>query len=158
MITKRLILMVGVPGSGKSTFAKYLINSHVAPDEYAYICPDDIREELSGEANNQRASEQAWKLTYERLEQKLNVNNTDNVATQIIFDAVLANPRTRKRLVNIARKYKADIVYIIMATPLSRALERNKSRRREVSDDVIINFMQRLNNEFPFILKDRDEQ
>ena len=148
-----LILMCGIPGSGKTSFATSLINSHVDPDEYIYICPDHIRGKLCGNSGDQSVSKQAWTIAHEQLEKALSLSHD----VQVIFDAVLVNPRTRRHLVGIAKKYNANVVYIIMATPLKQAIGRNSTRSRKVLTDVIEDFDARFNNEFPFVKKDRNE-
>ena len=151
MRQKYLVLLVGIPGSGKSTFGKNLIFSGLPHPQTHYICPDDIRAELSGDANNQKVSEEAWNLAYSRLDHALSEGD------DVVFDAVLVNPKTRRRLRQIAKQHNAQVVYVIVDTPLDIAKKRNQERGRKVPDDVIENFHKRFDSEFFFIKKDKGE-
>jgi len=57
---KKVILLIGISGSGKSTY----INDHF--DSRYVVCPDEIRREL-GDINNMNNNNQVWKLTRERM-------------------------------------------------------------------------------------------
>ena len=60
---KRLILLVGIPGSGKTTLAKKIV-------ERGFTClsADPIREELYGAAIEQGDAKEVFKIFFERLE------------------------------------------------------------------------------------------
>jgi predicted kinase len=64
---KKLILGIGIPGSGKTTVLKKLANDY----NYSYICPDDIRFELTLDMSDQSRNKEVWRESYHRLEQDL---------------------------------------------------------------------------------------
>ena len=79
MDEKILIVMCGAPGSGKSTVAEA-----VAEDfGFVIVCPDDIREELFGDASDQSQGWRVFQIAYERMRDGL---LTDDVSG-VIFDA-----------------------------------------------------------------------
>lgn len=49
------IMLVGIPGSGKSKWAK-----EVMSETTQVVCPDQIRKEISGNVGNQSVSVEAW--------------------------------------------------------------------------------------------------
>lgn len=61
------VMMVGLPGSGKSTYAKELSN-----DVDAIICSSDtIRKELCGDINSQDKNEEVFKVLHNRIKENL---------------------------------------------------------------------------------------
>lgn len=61
------VMMVGLPGSGKSTYAKEL-----ADEMRAVICSSDaIREELRGDENSQDKNEEVFKILHSRIKECL---------------------------------------------------------------------------------------
>ena len=60
----KLIVMVGLPGSGKSTYAKELIKKGRAD---IILSSDAIREELTGDESNQTVNDKVFKLLYQRM-------------------------------------------------------------------------------------------
>ena len=79
-------MMVGLPGSGKSTYAKQL-----SEETNAVICSSDtIREELYGDENSQDNNDEVFKILHSRI--KENLKNGKNV----IYDATNINSKRRK--------------------------------------------------------------
>lgn len=135
-------MMIGVPGSGKSTVARRLADIL----DLTYICPDDIREELSGDANDQTVTPQAWRLTHERAEQSLGRDNS------IIIDATYARERDRRRDIELYRSFGAKaVVGVFVDAPVEIAMERNQNpeRGRVVPDNVIKNMAANLEQDPP---------
>ena len=61
------IMMVGLVGSGKSTYAKQL-----SDDINAIICNSDaIREELCGDENSQDNNDEVFKILHSRIKEHL---------------------------------------------------------------------------------------
>jgi predicted kinase len=82
-----LICTFGIPGSGKSTWAR----AFAARSGYVRICPDDIREEITGNVSDISKDNVIWDLAYERIEKALESRN------HVIFDATNVNPRIRAK-------------------------------------------------------------
>lgn len=60
-------MMVGLPGSGKSTYTKEL-----SKDLDAIICSSDtIRKELCGDINSQDKNEEVFKILHNRIKENL---------------------------------------------------------------------------------------
>ena len=120
-----IVMGVGIPGSGKST-AFETIAQHL---EIARICPDDIREEMTGSAADQSVNAEAWAEAYRRAEIVLRLGKS----------AVIAGTHTeswrRPQNVQQYRKFGAmAIVAAVFDTPLEIAKQRNTARSRVVPD------------------------
>ena len=130
-ITKRqtLIALSGVPGSGKSTFIRKFVDDH--PDYgWQIIHPDAIREELTGDVNDQSRNKEVWALAYQRLRE------ASAQGLPVIFDATLASPYIRREVAgSVPPEYHR--VLVSLDTPLEESLSRNKQRKRVVPEHVI---------------------
>lgn len=121
---KILIMMCGVPGSGKSTVATTL---HYFLGGAPCISMDDIREELFGSRKCQK---------YGNVVYQHSINDTAQAFLKhdvVIYDATNRTRQSRKILVEDIRKYIDCTVYCIyMDTPLEIALERNIERNESM--------------------------
>lgn len=129
MNKKKVILGIGIPGSGKSTYLKRIVKEN----DFAYICPDDIREELTGNTSDQSKNKEVWELAYKRLETLLSTDTNT-----IVFDATQANKEQRIRCIENCKKYGAEVVEgLFFDTPLRISKQRNSSRDRKVPEHVL---------------------
>jgi predicted kinase len=132
---KRIILMIGVPGSGKTTLAK-----KIAEKGFQYINADGIREELYGNAAEQGDKEEVFNLFFERLEKLM------TVGTDVIIDNTNLNPKQRKPILDRAQQFGySDVQLWLLDIPLELCLRRNKSRERIVPEDIVTNMFMELN-------------
>lgn len=125
-----LVLMVGVPGSGKSTWIQNNLT-----DKDVWVSRDAIRYNLLEEDDDYFAKEN------EVIE--LFINNINNMLNKnfryVYADATHLHPKGRAQLLNNL-KIKPDAIYAVyIDTPLNITLERNAQRegRARVPDDVI---------------------
>ena len=116
------IMLVGLPGSGKSTYAKELA------DEYnAVICSsDEIRKELFDNENVQDKNDEVFRLLHKRI--KDNLMNRKSV----IYDATNINSKRRRVFLSELKNILCFKRCIIMATPFEMCLENNLKRDRTV--------------------------
>lgn len=127
--------MVGVPGSGKSTLAQRLIDSG-----YAVLNADTIREELWGDAGDQREPDKVFEVFHKRMDVLLDAQS------DIVVDNVNTNPRHREQLINRARsKGYTDIQLWVLDVPLETCLQRNRNRNRNVPEDIVTKMHLTLN-------------
>lgn len=120
-----LYIMVGIPGSGKSTYAKKL--------DGVVCSSDETRKELYG-------SEEILGSHYEvfrTLDKK--VKNVLESGQNAIYDATNLTKNGRKNIINKFRNYAEKIIIVFMDTPLPVALERNEKRERKVPKRIIKN-------------------
>ncbi|HOX40015.1 MAG TPA: AAA family ATPase [Candidatus Brocadiia bacterium] len=130
--TPTLHLLIGLPGSGKSTWA-----SRNAGDAEV-VCTDDIRESLTGDPADQTRNVIVFRKAMRHIRAALKEGR------DIILDATNCNDKAREMPVRIARHLKALIAARFFDVSLSLALERNAARSRLVPEDVILRFCRRL--------------
>ena len=130
----KLYIMVGIPGSGKSTYAEKNF-SHLA----TIFSSDKIRGELLGDENNQSNKDLIFSTLYARVREHL-LSGKD-----ALIDSTNVNRFERARVLD---KFKdlSDIerVAVFVNTPLEECLRRNSSRARVVPESVIRDFHSRL--------------
>jgi predicted kinase len=134
---KRLVLLVGIPGCGKTTLSKQLIERG-----YLRLNADDIRNELLGaeiDTRNPQDNERVFGEFFRRLEKALSEQQ------DIVVDNTNINAKHRGPILQRAIKsgYQ-DIQLWIMDVPLEICLERNRSRPRSVPDDIVRNYYNTL--------------
>lgn len=100
---KSIIILVGCPGSGKTTWAKSELNSRGSHKHTVVLCQDDIRAMMwQGNYHFSRANESiVTKMQHETL---ANLLTNDFTQTIIIADTNL-NPKTRQGFYNLAKEY-----------------------------------------------------
>lgn len=144
---KKVILGIGIPGSGKSTILKQFAEKN----SYTYICPDDIRKELTGSEVDQSKNQEVWSETYKRSSESLGKGET------IVLDATFTNPSQRKNFIAFVRDNGAEKIQgIFVDTPFEVAMERNSLRERKVPSHVIERMKDELNKFPPEIEDDFD--
>ncbi len=85
----KLILPIGISGSGKSTWIKANANSNTV-----IVCPDDIRRELTGDVSDQTKNNEVWSAAYNKIATTLNTGK------DVILDATNVKSGDRKRLLS----------------------------------------------------------
>ena len=133
----KLVVMVGLPGSGKSTEARRLCDSLDA----VIFSSDEYRLRLLGDESRQAGNQ----LVFERLYEDL----VDCLARgkSVILDATNITVKDRKSVMNRVSKIDCDRIAYVVATPIDVCLERNKNRSRVVPNDVILRMQKRF--QFP---------
>lgn len=111
-----LVILVGVTGSGKSTFAR----KHFKPTEI--LSSDYYRGLVSDDENDQSVSKDAFDVLHYIARKRL----TNKRLT--VIDATNVQPEARKLLISIAREYHCLPVAIVINVPERVCHERNKKR------------------------------
>lgn len=141
---KYLILMHGIPGSGKSTF---ISNKFGDDPEVNVICPDDIREEFKSEKEKpgDKFEYKIWKTVDERLKKSLKKNKIT------IIDATFISRKAILKQYKVLQKIDSTIQFIIIdfsMLPLEHCLNNNRIRfengGRFVPENVIKNMYKRI--------------
>jgi len=124
-----LYFMVGLPGSGKTTYAKRLAKENNA----VRFSSDDIREEIGADGGDQSKHKEVFNILHKRLNDAL-TNSKD-----CIYDATNINAKKRAAFVREFKKKFPDceFVCIVMATPIEYCKRFNFARDRKVPIDVI---------------------
>ena len=126
-MTPTLYMLVGLPASGKSTYAqelaeKYNANIHAS---------DEIRKELSGDINNQNVNDLVFQTLHKRVKDDLSNGKS------CIYDATNISYKRRMAFLNELNKIPCKKVCIVMATPYEECIKQNNTRERKVPAEVI---------------------
>jgi len=129
----KAFVMIGAPGSGKSTAARKLAKEHNA----VIVCGDKIRRELYGDAANQGNWVEIHDTIIEQLE--------ENVGKSIIVDGThyCASFRVGALLSLMTYGWK-DITAYVVNPPLEQCLIQNSLRSRQVPRYVLISMYEKL--------------
>ena len=122
-----LIVLGGLPASGKSTYAEMLVES----GQFCRVCPDLIRKELYGNESIQGNGRKVFKIAFDAI-QRLGKQNFN-----VVFDATNINADRRKKLVKSMRGYFDIIIFKWFDVATAVCLERNRQRERQVPEEVI---------------------
>ena len=111
-----LVVLVGVSGSGKSTFAR----KHFLPTEV--LSSDVCRGLVSDDENDQSATRDAFEVLHYVLAKRL----ARGLLT--VVDATNVQKDARKPLVALAREHHVIPVAVVLSLPTKLCLARNASR------------------------------
>ncbi|MGN7703951.1 polynucleotide kinase-phosphatase [Cellulosimicrobium sp. 22601] len=111
-----LVVLVGVSGSGKSTFAR----EHFGP--YETVSSDVCRGLVSNDENDQAATKAAFEVLETIVSKRLEAN------LLTVVDATNVQREARKTLVALARAHDVLPVAIVLDVPEKVAIERNAAR------------------------------
>lgn len=130
----KVIVGIGVPGCGKTTYLKPLANEL----DLMYLNPDDIREEITGDATNHSRESEVWKTVHARLIEAIKKQGA-------VLDATYTKIKDRRQLVAFCKQHGAEQVYAYwFKFPLELCIERNNSRNRTVPEVAIKKMYNRL--------------
>lgn len=124
----KIIMLIGLPGSGKSTYAKTLAEKHKA----VIHSSDSIRKELTGSEMSQKVNQRVFQILHKRL--KENLRDGKNV----IYDATNINYKRRMHFLNNElRNINCEKICVLVATPYEKCMENNKNRSKSVPEYAI---------------------
>lgn len=131
---KYLILLSGVPASGKTTLRNKV-------SEGTVISPDDNIGYTEDSPWTPELAKTAWKKANCALSES--IDRGDNI---IIFDATLVSPKVRKKYIDIGRKNSIKLVSICCLASKEQITKRNANRDkfRKVPRNVIDRMMDNL--------------
>lgn len=127
-----LVLTVGIPGSGKSTWAKAFCEK----TGYVRVCPDDIRKRITGNISDISKDGVVWSEAFDTIENLLETGKN------VVFDSTMVNSKTRKRMISLFENY-AVIVYKLFPCTSELAKDRIKTdinsnvERSNVPENVV---------------------
>ena len=135
----KLVVMIGLPGSGKSTIAAKLEKE----EGYLWLSSDNIREELYGNAAEQKDSTKVFNIMKNRAIAAL--KNEENV----VYDATNLIAKRRKSLLkNDLRNINCKKIAYIVLTDFKECRARNQKRDRVVPDKILEDMFKKI--QFPW--------
>jgi predicted kinase len=121
---QRVILAIGLPGAGKST---WFAERGIRP-----LSSDAMRILLSDDEDNQTIHMQVFEALRYLLVKRLQIG-----VAETYVDATNLTRIHRRPFLDLAAKYGATAEALWFATPLEVCLERNAKRERRVPEDVM---------------------
>ncbi|HXS98879.1 MAG TPA: AAA family ATPase [Candidatus Limnocylindrales bacterium] len=127
----RIVVLVGLPGSGKSTFLERL--------GAVGLSSDSIRLLLADDATIQTIHDRVFQALRYLLRQRLALGRP---VTYI--DATNLRPEERRPYIGIGRSYGCRVDAVFFDVPLAVCRERNALRSRVVPDEAMLAMAERL--------------
>lgn len=129
--TGSLVLLVGPPGAGKSTFAWELVeHDHVAPEDV--LSTDTYRELITGSASDTARDRKVFSAVRAALRERMARGSTT------VVDATNLWPARRARYMAVARAAGRPAVAIRFDVPVPELLARNAGRERQVPPGAVV--------------------
>ena len=113
-----LYIAVGLPGSGKSTYAKNFIKDK----DIEYLSSDSLRAVYGKSEEDQTVTP----LVFGHIKRKVDEFLKDGKNVQV--DATSVNRKERSDYINSAKKYGAKVVAIVFKMDRQGLIDRNKKR------------------------------
>jgi len=130
-----LVVLIGAAGAGKSTLAARLFE----PSEI--VSSDALRERLSGDAADQRATRPAFAILHREVRRRLAAGRL------VVVDATNVEPTARATLRGLADASRVPIVAIAIVPSVTEVHGRNASRAaRVVPRDIVDRHLGRLDD------------
>ena len=131
MTRPKVILLVGLPGSGKSTYA--------TAQGWPILASDELRRVLLDDARDQTANRTVFVLLRRLLHMRLELRRPVNC-----IDATNLTPYERRPYIKIAQMHDAEVEAVYLDVPIEVCLQRNRGRDRVVPPDVVEKMSKRL--------------
>ncbi len=126
-----VVLTIGLPGSGKTTWFKRRGVTPLSSDLLRSILFDDI-------------TEQRWQgLVFSTLRSLLRARLIAKMPWNYV-DATNLSPHERRQWIKMAKSFGYEVQAVFFDVPLEICMERNNRRERTVSDDVMKKMAERL--------------
>ncbi len=140
----QLTMLIGIPGSGKSTYAQTLGKP--------VLSLDGIRQELYGDERELGSARETDRVLRERLEKLARAGE------DAVLDATHVSAQRRSRMIRLARRLGYDrIVGVWFRTPIGVCLKRNRERPNALPDFVLFKMQKDLNRQPPAVEEGFDE-
>ena len=141
-----LILLIGIPGSGKSFYAKKYDYDRIFKHNTTILSSDKVRKEILGDENDQTRNDEVFDYIIKTAVKKLELGH------RVIIDATNITRKSRKNITDFVEQHLNGfyeygfIKFIVIATPYYKCLENNRKRSRQVPEYVI----ERMYKQFEF--------
>ena len=130
----KLILLVGPPGSGKTTYAHKYIEEHPGT---VHLSSDGIRKELHGDESIQDNPSEVFAIMQKRAVAGL------DFGYDVIYDSTAMTRKDRAGIIAACPKFARIEAHVIFA-PIETCIERDAARGRTVGKAVIDKMLKRF--------------
>lgn len=133
MIPPTLTVLVGPPGSGKSTYSKIL------DDDFDTVCiaSDDIRKELYGDATIQQDPQRVFDVMQRRA-----ITALDH-GYNVVYDSTAMTRANRSSIMKLCPSFVRKEAVVVSA-PIDVCIDRDSKRMRTVGSEVINRMVNRF--------------
>lgn len=133
-LAKELILMVGIPAAGKSTYIARELS------EYKIISPDSFIPYTDEEPWTPNRAKSAW------AQSDMELNNSWGKYDKIAFDATFTFPRMRKKYIEWAKDngYKVKAIYFEISPEEAKRRNLSRAPARRVPEETIDRMLSQL--------------
>jgi len=128
-------LLVGLPGSGKSTWVQSKVTTGVS----GALSSDVLRELLVDDPNNQTIHARVFRVMRDLLKHRLQLRRPITY-----IDATNLTPRERRPYIKLADLFDGEIEAVFFDVPAEECIRRNRGRGRIVPEEVIRAMAERL--------------
>ncbi len=126
-----LIILVGPPASGKSTWGKKFAQEN----DCEYVSTDELRAKLGSGEGDQSVSAQAFGVARRKISDALHAGKS------AMIDATSVNRKSRRDWINMGRGAGAFIIAVAFEVPKDELYRRDAQRDRHVGPEVIDRFV-----------------
>jgi len=120
----KVVVLVGLPGSGKSTYLERM--------GAVGISSDAVRRLLADDETDQSIHERVFQTVRYLLRQRLQIERPVSY-----IDATNLRPQERKPYLEIGKEYGCEVEAVFFDVPLGVCRERNAARSRVVPEEVL---------------------
>lgn len=124
----QLLILVGAPGSGKSTYCKQMLEKY---PNLKIISMDERRKEFTGDINDQSRNQEVFSWQEKELRKAMEARQS------VILDSTNPNIKNRKHLWDIGREKGALCSAVYFDLSLDLLLQRNANREKKVPNDIV---------------------
>ena len=135
-----VVLLRGVPGSGKSTAALQLMNDF--PGQFVRVNRDDIRMMMYGEYHFSGDDANTKEKAVTQVEHSL-IKSAIKAGKRPLVDATNLNKQSVKGILRIAGAHGRAVDHVDIEVSQEEAIRRDSGRTKEVGEDVIKKFFQK---------------
>ena len=128
---KALVILVGPPASGKSTWGKKFAQEN----NLTYVSTDAIRAEIGTGEGDQSVSRAAFVIARNRVSSALGTGKS------AMIDATSVSRKARKDWINLGRGHGSFIVAVAFEVSREELLRRDAARERHVGPEIIDRFL-----------------
>ena len=134
MCRPKLIMLVGIPGSGKTTYAKEYTQIH---SNVIHLSSDSVRSELYGDESTQGDPAKVFGLMQKRAVDAIRSGKS------VLYDATNMTRKDRAGIIAACPRHAQIEAHVIWA-PIETCIERDANRERTVGRIVIDKMLKRF--------------
>ena len=128
----KLIFMIGLPGSGKSTYAERNLG------DCEILSSDKLRVELFNDVNNQDNNQLVFDTLFQRARDFLIQGKN------VVIDATNVDREEREKSLSHFKDLNVIRIAMVVKTPVKECILRDSLRDRTVGKDVILKFRRKF--------------